>query len=86
MSLDATTLSQLLIAVTLYLTTMAARSTTRNRAMRREVRRLRETNEALWEDRHVHRSEMARHGVPLPPAHPRLALLIGQEDDEDADR
>lgn len=83
--IDATTLGQFLIAVTLFLTTMAARSSTQSRAIKREVKRLRELNEALWEDRHIHRSTMARHGIPLPPFHPtlkRLAVSDGDEDDE----
>lgn len=66
--LDADFIGNLLLGILIFISTLTAKWSTQARAQRRELRRLR-AREELFED-HVYelRTEMARHGIPRPPA------------------
>lgn len=75
MNLDPVIISNFLLAITVYIGTMAAKYSSQSRALKKVVKALRLENEALWEDRHNHRRIMAQAGVKFPPPHPVLRKL-----------
>lgn len=82
MGLDPSVLSNFLLAFTILAGTLTAKYSTQSRAQRRLIRRLREENEALWDDRYTHRRAMAKAGITMPPPHPVLKKLQDDEDDK----
>lgn len=80
MGFDPSVLSNFLLAFTILAGTLTAKFSTQSRAQRRLIRRLREENEALWDERYSNRRIIAQSGLPMPETHPTLKKL--QADDE----
>lgn len=83
MGFDPSVLSNFLLAFTILAGTLTAKYSTQSKAQRRLIKRLREENEALWDDRYKLRRAMVNNGVPLPETNPVLKQLqIDEEEDK----
>lgn len=85
MNLDPALISNFLLAVTIYVGTMAAKASSQSRAMKKVIRKLRAENEALWEERYAYRKALARAGLKYPQGHPLIIKieLEGDANDEE---
>lgn len=83
MRFDPSVLSNFLLAFTILAGTLTAKYSTQSKAQRRLIKRLREENEALWDDRYKLRRAMVNKGLPLPETNPVLKQLqIDEEEDK----